>query len=247
MDRIVHTSLSALRAAMGRQAATANNLANAGTVGFRADVSAAQATMLQSGGQVFAGRASAQVLNADMSAGIVTQTGRDLDVALSGDAMLSVQAPNGDESYTRRGDLQVTDSGLVTTGDGHPVLGEGGPLTLPAADNVRIDNDGTVWVVPQGGDPANPTKVDRLRLASPTGSEIVKGLDGLFRVKGGGALPQDPDARLTSKSLEGSNVNSTQALIDMIEASRAWDTQINLITSARELDTSAADLMRMPS
>jgi flagellar basal-body rod protein FlgF len=161
--------------------------------------------------------------------------------------MLAVQAPNGDESYTRRGDLQVTDSGLVTTGDGHPVLGEGGPLTLPGADSVRIDNDGTIWVVPQGGDPANPTKADRLKLASPAGSEIVKGLDGLFRVKGGGALPQDPDARLTSKSLEGSNVNSTQALVEMIEASRAWDTQINLITSARELDTSAAELMRMPS
>ena len=72
-------------------------------------------------------------------------------------------------------------------------------------------------------------------------------MDGLFRVKGGGALPQDPDARLTSKALEGSNVNSTQALIDMIEASRSWDTQMNLITSARELDTSAADLMRIPS
>ncbi|HEX8366472.1 MAG TPA: flagellar basal body rod protein FlgF [Allosphingosinicella sp.] len=247
MDRIVHASLSALRGAMARQAATANNLANAGTTGFRADVSAAQTTMLQAGGQVFAGRATSQVVSADMSAGTITQTGRDLDVAMSGDAMLAVQAPNGDESYTRRGDLQITDSGLVTTGDGHPVLGEGGPLTLPAAQSVRIDNDGTVWVVPQGGDPDNPTKADRLRLASPTGSEIVKGLDGLFRVKGGGALPQDPEARLTSRSLEGSNVNSTQALIDMIEASRAWDTQINLITSARDLDTSAADLMRLPS
>jgi flagellar basal-body rod protein FlgF len=246
MDRIVHASLSALRGAMARQATTANNLANAGTTGFRADVSAAQATMLQAGGQVFGGRATSQVLSADMSAGTVTQTGRDLDIAMSGDAMLAVQAPNGDESYTRRGDLQITDSGLVTTGDGHPVLGEGGPLTLPAAESVRIDNDGTVWVVPQGGDPANPTKVDRLRLASPTGSEIVKGLDGLFRVKGGGALPQDPEARLVSRSLEGSNVNSTQALIDMIEASRAWDTQLNLITSAKDLDTSAADLMRLP-
>ncbi|HZG46125.1 MAG TPA: flagellar basal body rod protein FlgF [Allosphingosinicella sp.] len=247
MDRIVHASLSAMRGAMARQAATAHNLANAGTVGFRADMSAAQSTMLHVGGELFGARASNQILSADMSAGTVTQTGRDMDVALSGDAMLAVQAPNGDESYTRRGDLQVTDSGLVTTGDGHPVLGEGGPLTLPPADSVRIDNDGSVWVVPQGGDPANPTKVDRLKLASPTGSDVVKGVDGLFRVKGGGALPQDPEARLTSKALEGSNVNSTQALIDMIEASRAWDTQMNLITSARELDTSAADLMRIPS
>jgi flagellar basal-body rod protein FlgF len=247
MDRIVHASLSAMRAAMARQAATANNLANAGTAGYRADVSAARTTFIEAQGQVYAARASGQVLSADMKAGTVTKTDRPLDIALAGDAMLAVQAPNGDESYTRRGDLHVTDSGLVTTGDGHPVLGEGGPLTLAAADSIRIDKDGSVWVVPQGGDPDNPTRVDRLKLASPAGSDVVKGLDGLFRVRGGGALPQDPEARLVAGSLEGSNVNASQALVDMIDASRAWDTQINLITSARELDTASADLMRLPS
>ena len=247
MDRLVHASLSALRGAMARQATTANNLANAGTVGFRAELAAARPVWLQSGGEVFGAHASEQVLSANMEAGTVTQTGRDLDVAMSGDALLAVQARNGEEAYTRRGDLQVTDSGLVTTGDGTPVLGEGGPLTLPPADSIRIDDDGAVWIVPVGGDAANPTQVDRLRLVSPQGSNVVKGLDGLFRVRGGGALPADPEARVSAGSLEGSNVNSTQALIDMIEASRAWDTQLNLIQSAKDIDTSASDLMRMPS
>ena len=247
MDKIVHASLAALRAAMARQAATANNLANAGTAGFRADITAARSTYLQAGGEVFGARAGQQTSSADLSPGTITSTGRDLDIALSGDALLAVQAPNGDESYTRRGDLRITDSGLVTTGDGHPVLGEGGPLTLPDADSVRIDNDGVVWVVPRGGDADNPTQVDRLKLVNHTGSDITKGLDGLFRVRGGGALPQDPEARLIPRSLEGSNVNTTQALVDMIEASRAWDTQINLIQSAKDLDTAGADLMRLPS
>jgi flagellar basal-body rod protein FlgF len=247
MDKIVHSSLAALRAAMARQAATANNLANAGTTGFRADMTAAQSSYLQSGGQVFGARAGQLSSSADLSAGTVTTTGRDLDIALAGEALLAVQAPNGDESYTRRGDLHVSDSGLVTTGDGHPVLGEGGPLTLPPSDSVRIDNDGVVWVVPQGGDPDNPTKVDRLKLVNHIGSEITKGVDGLFRVRDGGALPQDPEAKLIPRSLEGSNVNTTQALVDMIEASRAWDTQINLIQSAKDLDTSGTDLMRLPS
>ena len=247
MDRLTHSSYAALRAAMARQAATANNLANAGTTGFRADVAAGQAVYLQSNGEVFSARATEQVVNADMSAGTVTTTGRDLDVALSGDALLTVQADNGEEAYTRRGDLQVSATGLVTTGDGRPVLTEAGPLTIPPADSVRIDGDGKVWIVPVGGDPTNPTEVDRIKLVSPTGSNIAKGLDGLFRVRGGGTLPTDPEARLTAGSLEGSNVNSTQALIDMIEASRSWDTQMNLITSARDLDTSAADLMRLPS
>lgn len=247
MDRFVHNSLSALRGAMARQAATANNLANAGTTGFRADMSAAQSVMLQSGGEVFGARTRQQVLSADMSAGTVTSTGRDLDIAMAGDALLGVQARDGEEAYTRRGDLQVSESGLVTTGDGRTVLGEGGPLTLPPADSVRIDDDGAVWIVPVGGDPNTPTQIDRLRLVSPAGSEVAKGLDGLFRVRGGGALPQDPQARIISRSLEGSNVNVSQALVDMIEASRAWDTQLNLIQSARDLDTSAADLMRMPN
>ncbi len=247
MNGIVQSSAAALRAAMQRQAMTANNLANANTAGFRADVSAAQTTFIQSGGQVFGARPGGMIVDANMAPGAVNQTGRELDVALSGDALLGVQALNGDEAYTRRGDLMVTDSGLLTNGDGTPVLGEGGPITLPAYDSVRIDADGKIWIVPTGGDADNPTQIDRLKLVTPTGSEIAKGLDGLFRVRGGGALPQDPEARVTTGALEQSNVNTTQALVDMIEASRAWDTQLNLINSAKELDTSAADLMRLPS
>lgn len=247
MDRLVHTSLSALRGAMSRQAATANNLANANTVGFRAEIAAAQSLWVQGQGSHARATASQEVLAADMRGGATTETGRDLDVALEGDAFLSVTALNGDEAYTRRGDLQVADSGLLTTGDGRPVLGEGGPITLPAADKINIDRDGRIWIVPLGGDPSQPLEVDRLKLASPAGSDVVKGLDGLFRVRGGGALPGDPEARLTSGALEGSNVEPTLALVEMIEASRSWDTQMKLITTAREIDTSAAELMRLPS
>src|SRR5205823_2408786 len=120
-----------------------------------------------------------------MKAGSVTPTGRELDVALAGDSLLAVQSADGEEAYTRRGDLQLSLSGLLTTGDGHPVLGQGGPVTIPPADSIRIDQDGRILVVPAGGDPAQPQEVDRLKLASPSGNAIAKGLDGLFRVKGG--------------------------------------------------------------
>jgi flagellar basal-body rod protein FlgF len=246
MDRLIHTSLSALRGAMARQAATANNLANANTVGFRAEIANARPLWLS--GETLATRAhsSEEVLAADMQGGTVMETGRDLDIALQGDALLAVQAMNGEEAYTRRGDLQLSDTGLLTTGDGRPVEGEQGPLIVPPADSVSIDKDGTVWIVPTGGDPNQPQRLDRLKLVSPAGSNVVKAVDGLFRVEGGGTLPADPEARLTPKSLEGSNVNATKALVDMIEASRAWETQLKLITTARELDGSGADLMRLP-
>src|SRR3546814_161237 len=225
MDRLIYTSLTAMRGSMSRQTAIANNLANAQTPGFRADIAKAQSLWLDGSGLDARALVSEEVLGADMRAGTVTQTGRDLDIAMQGDALLVVQAENGDEAYTRRGDLQISPSGLLTTGDGHPVQGGQGPVTIPPADAISIDQEGRVWVVPQGGDPENPQEVDRLRLATPVGSEIAKGLDGLFRVKGGGIMPDDPEARLLTRSIEGSNVTATSAIVEMIEASRSWDTQ----------------------
>lgn len=247
MDRLIYTSLTAMRGAMARQTAVANNLANAQTPGFRADIAEAQSLWIRSDGTALDSRAmsSEEVLAADMRSGTVSQTGRDLDIAIGGDSLLAVQASDGDEAYTRRGDLQLSDSGLLLTGDGKPVQGGQGPITIPPADAIRIDSEGRIFVVPAGGDPNQPQEVDRLKLVAPAGSEIAKGLDGLFRVKGGGTLPDDPDARVTSRSLEGSNVAATEALVEMIEASRSWDAQLKLISDARENDAATANLMQL--
>lgn len=246
MDRLIYTSLAAMRGAQARQTATANNLANAQTPGFRADMSEAQALWLRGDGLQSRAVSSEEVIAADMRSGVVTETGRDLDVAMQADALLTVQSDEGEEGYTRRGDLQLSPSGLLTTGDGQPVMGGQGPITIPPADKIMIDQDGRISIIPVGGDPTQPQEVDKLRLVSPAGSKIVKGLDGLFRVKGGGALPDDPDARLSSRHLESSNVSATATLVQMIEASRAWDTQLKLIGDARDMDSATADLMRMP-
>ena len=246
MDRLIYTSLTAMRGSMARQTATANNLANAQTPGFRAEISEAQSLWLRGDGANTRAFASENVITANMRTGTITHSGRDLDIALAGDAMLTVQAPNGEESYTRRGDLQISANGLLTTGDGHPVQGSAGPITLPPYDSVAIDAEGRIHIVPAGGDAAQPQEIDRLRLVTPTGSDIVKGLDGLFRVKDGGILPDDPDARVINRSIEGSNVNATIALVEMIEASRSWDTQLKLIGDARDLDAASTDLMQLP-
>ncbi|NIJ39657.1 flagellar basal-body rod protein FlgF [Sphingopyxis panaciterrae] len=246
MDRLIYTSLTAMRGSMARQTAIANNLANAQTPGFRADMAEAQTLWLNGSGVNARAVSSEEVIGADMRAGTITATGRDLDIAMQGDAMLVVQAADGEEAYTRRGDLMVAPSGLLSTGDGHPVQGTQGPVTIPPADAVTIDDEGRVFVVPAGGDPENPVEVDRLRLATPTGSDIVKGLDNLFRVKGGGILPDDPEARVITRSIEGSNVAATSALVEMIEASKSWDSQLKLISDARDMDSATANLMQLP-
>src|SRR5690606_27043068 len=123
------------------------------------------------------------IVAANMEKGTVVETGRDLDVALAGDAMLAVQAEDGSEAYSRRGDLQISDTGLLTLGDGTPVVGDGGPITLPGADKVQIDRDGSIYVIPQGAEPGTPLQlVDRLKVVTPTGTRIAKGLNGFFEV-----------------------------------------------------------------
>lgn len=249
MDRLIHTALSGMRGSMSRQTVIANNLANANTVGFRGEMTAARSLWIRGAGFGARATTSQEVVAANMASGTINATGRDLDIALTGQAMLAVQAEDGAEAYTRRGDLMVAASGLLTTGDGRPVIGDAGPITVPPADSIRIAEDGALWVVPAGGDPNTPQQIDRLKLANPTGSRVRKALDGLFRVEGapGGVLPPDPEAQLVPRSLEGSNVEVSQALISMIEASRSWEGQVNLITQARDMDAAAADLMRLPS
>ncbi|WP_443970469.1 flagellar basal body rod protein FlgF [Sphingobium sp. CR28] len=245
MDRFIDIARTAMRGTMARQSAIANNLANADTTGFRAEIANASTRWI--GGSTFNSRAEqvGQVIAADMKQGAVTQTGNPLDVALDGDALLAVQANDGSEGYTRRGDLRVSESGLLTTGDGHPVLGEGGPITLPPADSIKIAKDGGIWVLPQGGEAGLMQQVDTLKLVNATGSVIAKGTDNLFREVNGGALPTDPVASVTSGALEQSNVNATSALVQMIEASRAWESQIKMIDTAKDIDNGGASLMRL--
>jgi len=245
MDRLIDVARTAMRGAMARQTAISNNLANVNTAGFRAEILNASTRWV--GGQGFQSRAEQidQVVAADMKTGTVVQTVNPLDIAMDGDALLAVQANDGSEGYTRRGDLKLSESGLLTTGDGYPVLGEGGPITLPPADSVKISKDGSIWIVPQGGQIDQPQQVDTIKLVNAKGSTIAKGTDNLFREANGGALPQDPIASVTSGALEGSNVNATTALVQMIEASRAWETQIKMIDTAKDIDNGGASLMRL--
>jgi flagellar basal-body rod protein FlgF len=245
---MVYTALSGLKSQMSAQASIANNIANASTTGFRADRVAFRQMLLE-GGDGFASRAPSgeEVLDADRTGGTIRATGRALDIAVSGTAWIAVQATDGQEAYTRRGDLRIADTGVLETGDGFPVMGSGGPITVPPAQAVMFAEDGTLSIIPMGAEPGSePQIIDKLRLASAEGSDTVKGLDNLLHVRGGGVLPDDLSAKLATESLEGSNVNLTQALVDMIENQRSYEVQANLLKEAKQMDESAASLMRMP-
>ncbi|MCC2979982.1 flagellar basal body rod protein FlgF [Sphingomonas sp. IC4-52] len=249
MDKLVYTAATGLKAHMAAQAAIANNMVNASTTGFRADRVVFDRIELKGGGARFDARAPAaqEVTDADRSVGAMIQTGRNLDVALTdADTWLTVQAPDGTEAYTRRGDLTVTASGTLQTGDGYLVMGSGGPITIPPYTSLSIGSDGAISIVPQGGASTDVTVIDKLKLVSDRGSSTVKGLDNLMHVRGGGVLPENMDAKVASGTLEQSNVNMTQVLVDMIENQRSYEVQANLLKEAKTMDEGAASVMRMP-
>ena len=245
MDRLIWTAVSGMSASMARQRVTASNMANAQTIGFRAETM--QFTPMTLKGPSLEARAlsDAEVRGARMEAGSMVQTGRALDVALQGQALLAVQGEDGSEVYTRRGDLSLTPAGLLVNGEGRPVLGEGGPVSVPPGSDVSIAPDGAVLVRDRASPDAPLAQVEKLKLASPAGSRIEKGLDGLFRVVGGGILPADSEARLTSGTLEQSNVRPSEVLVEMVEAQRLYDMRTKLVATAKELDEGGAQLMRI--
>lgn len=246
MDRLVYTALSGMQSSMNRQRVLANNMANAQTIGFRAELADQRAvTLTTDGGLEARAMQQAMISSADMSAGELVQTGRDLDIAVGGDTLITVQAPNGEEAYTRRGDLSVNAGGLLSNGAGHPIIGDSGPITVPPGGIVSISPDGMVSV----SDPANPAapaaEVAQIKLVSWTGSDIAKGLDNLFRVREGGTLPSDAEAKINTGVLEQSNVKTTQILVDMIDQQRLYAMRSKLVGTARELDEDGARLMRL--
>jgi flagellar basal-body rod protein FlgF len=130
MDKLVYTAATGLKSLMAAQAVTANNMANVSTTGYRADRVVFDRVDLKGGGAFETRSPTAEeVQSSDTSPGAIQQTGRPLDVALNGtDTWLAVQTPDGDEAYTRRGDLQVAPSGVLQTGDGHPGRSQSRPI-----------------------------------------------------------------------------------------------------------------------
>ena len=245
MDRLIYTAVSGMTAAMNRQRVVSSNLSNAQTIGFRAET--LQSTPMTLDGPQLEVRSmnQTQVKGAEMKAGSIISTGRPLDIAMQRDAMLAVQTFDGGEGYTRRGDLSISPTGLLQNGEGLPVLGQNGPITVPAGANVSISPRGEVLVANPEAPTEPPTEIDRLKLASWRGSQIEKDLTGIFRVPNNGALPADENAELIVGSLEQSNVKTTEVLVEMVEAQRSFDMRTKLIATARELDEGGASLMRI--
>ena len=244
MDRSLYVAMSGAKETLRAQASTSHNLANASTTGFRADLTAFMSRAVQGPGFDSRVYATTSTTGWSSDSGALITTGRELDVAVRGKGWIAIQDVNGQEAYTRAGDLQIDATGNLRTGAGHQVLGDAGPVVIPPNASATIAPDGTVSIVPLGQTATTIASVGRLKLVSPADTDMERGSDGLFRLKSGTPAPAEASVQLASGALESSNVNTADALVTMIELSRRFDLQEKAIRTAEDNARSAQQLLR---
>jgi flagellar basal-body rod protein FlgF len=175
----------------------------------------------------------------------VTASGQALDVAVEGSGWIAVQAADGQEAYTRAGDLHVDANGLLMTATGHPVLGDSGPITVPAYSAINVGRDGTVSIVPAGQAASTMAAIGRIKLVKPADTDVSRGDDGLFRTLNGAPAASDATVTLASGFIESSNVNVANAMVQMIELSRRFELQIKAMKTTDEDARAATRLLGM--
>jgi len=242
---MIYVAMTGAREAMRAQSVVSHNVANIGTTGFRAVQHAMRSQPIPGPGHASRVNAVAAPDTWNYAGGTMMHTGRDLDVAIQGEGWIAVQDAGGNEAYTRAGNLRVTPTGMLETANGHLVLGNGGPVSLPPYQKLSIGGDGQISIVPQGQKPNTLAEVDRLKLVNPPRDELVQSGDGLFRLSNGDPAVADPLVQIASGQLEASNVNPAQALVEMIEISRQYEMQIRAMNNANENDQAATRLMRL--
>lgn len=240
MDRVIYIAMTGAREVTRQLAAVAHNLANVSTHGFKQEFNVFRALPVVGEGARTRAFVLATTPRTDFSPGALQQTGRQLDVAVRGAGWIAVQGPDGREAYTRMGQLEVGQNGILQTVSGHVVLGDDGPIAVPPDQEVAIAPDGTVSAIPVGENRNAVTIVGRIRLVNPPETELTRGQDGLFRTRDGQPAAVDANVRLAVGALETSNVNPAEALVQMISLSRQFELQMRLIRSADE-NARAAD------
>ncbi|WP_126453745.1 flagellar basal-body rod protein FlgF [Sulfuriflexus mobilis] len=246
MDRLLYIAMTGASQVSRAQAVNSNNLANASTQGFRADLDAFRSLPLNGPGHSSRVYAVDSGQGVDFSLGSLNATGNSLDVALNGQGWIAVQAADGSEAYSRAGNLQVNELGQLLTGAGQPVIGQdGGPISIPPFEKLDIGDDGTISIRAQGQEAATLANVNRIKLVNPDTANMYKGHDGLMRVQEGVAVVADANIKLLNGMIEGSNVNAVESLVNMITLARQFEMHVKMMSTAQENDAASTQLMRI--
>jgi flagellar basal-body rod protein FlgF len=245
MDRLIYTAMTGASQVMQQQATVSENLANANTPGFRAALNTFRAVPLVGEGLPTRTFVVDSTPGADFTPGAFQPTGRSLDVAVNGAGWIAVQGPDGKEAYTRNGSFSLTPTGVLQTRTGLNVMGDGGPITIPADTEVSIAKDCTFSTVPSCGKGCSVLVVGRLKLVNPDTVNMARGDDGLFRMRDGSTPAADTKVEVVPGSLEGSNVNTVEALVNMISLGRKFEMQMKMLQNADNNARQASQILNV--
>ena len=244
MDKLLYVAMSGAKETLRAQAANNHNLANSSTTGFKADLSAFQSRAVAGPGYASRVYATDSTVGWDNGVGSQEATGNPLDVSINGSGFIAVQDAKGNEAYTRAGDLHVDPTGQLLTATGLPVLGDNGPISVPPSNSITVATDGTISVVPLGQQPQTSAMVARIKLVNPPQDTLTRGADGLFRTNDGQPAVADAATRVTSGTLEASNVDLASCMVNMIELSRRFDLQVKALRTAEDDGAASSKLLQ---
>lgn len=248
MDKMLYVAMTGAKHVQLQQATTSNNLANANTNGFKAELVAFRALPVVADAPATPTRAFVvdSTIGHDRSQGPLIHTGNDQDFAVKGPGFFAVQGPDGQEAYTRDGGYIIDEAGIMRTRAGHVILSDGGPITVPNNTRVAIGEDGTISTVStEAGDRAVQILGQIKLVGDANRTDFYKGIDGLFRRNDQQIAQRDENAKVTAGALEGSNVNVVESLVQMIDHARHYDLNIKLMQTADQNGKSATSIMSM--
>jgi len=240
MDALIYTAMSGAERAMRSQQVHANNLANMDTTGFRANLAQDGTTPVAGFG--YDARHLNELKDDAVSGrqGTLRQTGRELDAAVHGPGLFTVQWQDG-EAYTRAGNFSVTGDGRLMLDD-HPVMGEGGPITVPENTRIAVGADGSLLAQLPGQATMNP--IDKLKLVKPEMGDMTKNSAGLLVPRSGGALDADYTVELNTGSLESSNVSAVEEMVATMSVNRDFEVQMKMLKAADSMAEAGNRLIR---
>jgi len=253
MDKLAYTALSAMQSQSVVRAAITNALANVSTVGFKDSFQIASSAVKIDGpghdSRFQPGLTIKDVIN--LTPGTPISTGRALDITMNDQTVLGVQTPEGEVAFTRRGDLRVSATGVLENAGGELLMGEGGPITVPAGNLITISPDGTVFSQLPTEPDTDAIALGQLMLRDASTTELVRRRDGLFEPRAAALKGQDfptgpKPVSISSGVLEGSNVNPIETMVKMLDFSRQFEMQLKLVKETQSIDEAGSTMMRLP-
>jgi len=248
MDKMIFTVMNGMKIVEQRQANTFNELANLSTVGFKKSFSYAASSRDLVGGDMLASRAFPTVVGqniVDLKAGPFVPTNNPMDLYVTEKGLFSVLDESGQEAYTRRGDMKITSNGVLTTGAGHLLLGDDGPITIPPSKKVEISADGAINIIPANDTTNELVQIARLKLVNGEDQTIQIRSDGLYQTADRQILEADANIKIQVGGTEGSSANAIDSMVQMIRDSREYEMHVRILKNAKELSTSSTSMMRL--